>query len=149
MMEESKPPLKIEHIGIAVRDLTAAIKRYEELLSTRCYAIEEVPDQQVQTAFFRVGESKIELLASTTPDGPIARFLEKRGEGIHHLALKVQGLQVRLDEMAADGFELIDLVPRAGAEGFGIGFVHPHSTHGVLMEFCEGGAADGAPRETK
>lgn len=145
-MDEPTPPFRIEHVGIAVRDLTGAISRYERLLSTKCYAVEEVADQQVKTAFFRIGESKIELLASTTPDGPIARFIERRGEGIHHLALNVEGLQVRLDGMAAQGIELIDTVPRTGAEGFRIAFVHPHSTDGVLMEFCESGSESDTSR---
>jgi methylmalonyl-CoA/ethylmalonyl-CoA epimerase len=144
-MPEPKPPVRIEHVGIAVRDLTSAISRYEQLLSTRCYAVEEVADQQVRTAFFRIGESKIELLASTTPDGPIAKFIERRGEGVHHIALNVEGLQVTLDGLAAQGMELIDRIPRTGAEGFRIAFVHPHSTQGVLMEFCEGGSRTDTP----
>jgi len=125
-MGEVNPPLRIEHIGIAVKDLATAIATYERLLSVRCYGIEEVADQQVKTAFFRVGDSKIELLASTSPDGPIARFIERRGEGIHHIALNVNGLQVRLDGMAAAGVELIDRLGREGAEGLKIAFVHPH-----------------------
>jgi methylmalonyl-CoA/ethylmalonyl-CoA epimerase len=137
-MGDVNPPLRIEHVGIAVKDLASAIATYERLLSVRCYGIEEVADQQVKTAFFRVGDSKIELLASTSPDGPIARFIERRGEGIHHIALNVNGLQVRLDGMAAEGVELIDRLGRDGAEGLKIAFVHPHSTHGVLLEFCEG-----------
>jgi methylmalonyl-CoA/ethylmalonyl-CoA epimerase len=144
-MDGRRPPLKIEHVGIAVRDLEAAIATYERLLGVACYGVEEVADQQVKTAFFRVGESKIELLASTSGDGPIARFIERRGEGVHHIALNVSGLQVRLDGMAAEGVELIDRTGRGGAEGLHIAFVHPHSTHGVLLEFCEGSsAANGA-----
>jgi methylmalonyl-CoA/ethylmalonyl-CoA epimerase len=145
-MDEPRPPLRIEHVGIAVRDLPAAITRYEQLLSSRCYAVEEVTDQQVRTAFFRIGDSKIELLASTTPDGPIARFIERRGEGIHHIALNVEGLQLRLDGMAAQGMELIDRHPRTGAEGFRIAFVHPRAAHGVLLELCESGTGGEATR---
>ncbi len=129
-------PTQIEHIGIAVRALTEAIPVYEELLGTKCYAIEEVDDQKVKTAFFRVGETKIELLESTTPDGPVARFIEKRGEGIHHIALAVENVQSSIDALASAGFRMIDNTPKSGAEGLQIAFVHPHSTCGVLTEIC-------------
>ena len=129
-------PTHIEHIGIAVRDLEAAVKTYEKLLGTACYAIEEVPEQRVRTAFFRVGQTKIELLESTHPDGPVARFIEKRGEGIHHIALAVEQVQEALSNAADKGFRLIDQEPRSGAEGLQIGFIHPGSTSGVLLELC-------------
>ena len=129
-------PTHIEHIGIAVRDLERSVKTYEQLLGVKCYAIEEVADQHVRTAFFKLGETKIELLESTDPGGPIARFIEKRGEGIHHLALAVDRVEEALTEVSEKGFTLIDQEPRAGAEGLQIGFLHPRSTHGVLMELC-------------
>ncbi len=127
----------IEHIGIAVNNLEEAIKYYEEILGFKCYAIEEVKDQKVKTAFFRVGQTKIELLESTTEDGPIAKFVEKRGAGIHHLAFAVDGIDQALQEAKQKGIRLIDKQPRKGAEGLDIGFLHPKSTFGVLTEFCE------------
>lgn len=130
-------PTHIEHIGIAVRDLAAATRYYEEVLGLRCYGVEEVPDQKVRTAFFRVGETKIELLESTDPAGPVGRFIEKRGEGVHHIAFAVQDLASCLREAAAKGVELIDREPRPGAEGLAIAFLHPRSTGGVLTELCE------------
>lgn len=127
----------IEHIGIAVKSLADSIKYYEEVLGLKCYSIEEVPDQKVKTAFFRIGETKIELLESTSPDGPIGKFIEKKGEGIHHLAFAVDGLERQLDDAAAKGVQLIDARPRKGAEGLDIAFMHPRSTFGVLTELCE------------
>lgn len=129
----------IEHIGIAVRDLDAAIKYYEEVLGIPCYKTEVVADQYVKTAFFQAGQTKIELLESTTPDGTVAKFIEKRGEGLHHIAFKVNGLQASLDEAAEKGIRLIDSAPRAGADGLNIAFLHPKSTFGVLTELCEDG----------
>jgi methylmalonyl-CoA/ethylmalonyl-CoA epimerase len=130
-------PTHIEHIGIAVKDLEQAIKLYEQLLGTACYAVEEVADQKVRTAFFRVGQTKIELLASTAADGPVAKFIEKRGEGVHHIAYAVEGLPSVLKAMEAEGIQLVDKEPRRGAEGMQIAFVHPRSTLGVLTELCE------------
>ena len=127
----------IEHIGIAVKRLEDSIKYYEEVLGLTCYAIEEVPDQKVKTAFFRVGETKIELLESTAPDGPIGKFIEKKGEGIHHLAFAVTGLEGQLQDASTKGVQLIDQQPRKGAEGLNIAFLHPRSTFGVLTELCE------------
>ncbi len=127
----------IEHIGIAVKDLDSAINYYEGVLGLKCYAIEEVKDQKVKTAFFKVGQTKIELLESTDPEGPIGKFIEKKGEGIHHLAFKVNDLQNALNEAAEKDIRLIDAQPRKGAEGLNIAFLHPKSTHGVLTEFCE------------
>ena len=126
----------IEHIGIAVNDLNKAINYYEELLGIKCYAVEEVKDQKVKTAFFKIGETKIELLESTAPDGPIAKFIDKRGEGIHHLAFAVDDADKSLDEMDKKGVRVIDKVSRKGAEGLDIGFLHPKSTFGVLTELC-------------
>lgn len=130
-------PSHIEHIGIAVRSLEEAIPRFRLLLGAECYAVEEVTDQKVRTAFFRVGETKIELLESTAPDGPIGKFLEKRGEGIHHIAFAVSGLDGTLARLEGEGVQLIDRSGRAGAEGLRIAFLHPKSTHGVLTELCE------------
>ena len=130
-------PTHVEHIGIAVKDLEQAIAVYEKLLGTSCYAVEEVADQKVRTAFFRIGETKIELLASTAPDGPIAKFIEKKGEGIHHVAYAVAGLPSVLMTLESEGMQLVDREPRKGAEGMRIAFLHPRSTLGVLTELCE------------
>jgi len=127
----------IEHIGIAVKNLDEAIKYYENILGLKCYSIEEVADQKVKTAFFRVGETKIELLESTSPDGPIGKYIEKKGEGIHHIAFHTKNLQQALNEVADKGVRLIDSEPRKGAEGLDIGFLHPKFTGSVLTELCE------------
>lgn len=127
----------IEHIGIAVRNLDESISYYEEILGLKCYAIEEVTDQKVKTAFFKNGQTKIELLESTAPDGPIAKFIEKKGPGIHHLAFAVEGVNDALQEVKSKGIKLIDEHSRKGAEGLNIGFLHPATTQGVLTEFCE------------
>lgn len=126
----------IEHIGIAVKNLEESIKYYEDVLGLKCYAIEEVKDQKVKTAFFKIGEVKIELLESTDPQGPIGKFIEKKGSGVHHLAFKVEDVQSSLSKVKEKGVQLIDEKPRAGAEGLQIGFLHPKSTGGVLTEFC-------------
>ena len=130
-------PTHIEHLGIAVNNLEQAIPFYEKLLGTACYNIEEVPEQKVKTAFFRIGQTKIELLESTDPEGPIGKFLENKGPGVHHVAFAVEGLQATLEETEANGIRLIDKTPRKGAEGLNIAFLHPKSTLGVLMELCE------------
>ncbi len=127
----------IEHIGIAVKDLTESIKYYEEVLGLKCYAIEEVKDQRVKTAFFMLGQTKIELLESTDPEGPIGKFIEKKGEGVHHLAFAVEGIESALEELKEKGVQLVDQAPRKGAEGLDIAFLHPKSTRGVLTELCE------------
>jgi methylmalonyl-CoA/ethylmalonyl-CoA epimerase len=126
----------IEHVGIAVESLESAIPYYETLLEQKCYAIEEVADQKVKTAFFKIGETKIELLESTDPEGPIGQFLEKKGQGIHHLAFAVQDVNEALAEVKSKGIRLIDIEGRKGAEGLSIGFLHPKSTFGVLTELC-------------
>ena len=128
---------QIEHIGIAVKSLDASIPFYEEVLGLSCYTIEEVNDQKVKTAFFRIGETKLELLEATSPDSPIAKFIEKRGEGIHHIAFAVDDINKSLQDVENKGVRLIDKASRKGAEGLDIGFLHPTSTCGVLMEFCE------------
>lgn len=130
-------PTHIEHIGIAVKNLEESIKYYEEVLGLSCYKVEEVKDQKVKTAFFKVGQTKIELLESTEPDGPIGKFIEKRGEGLHHLAFAVNNIEKSLETVEEKGVRLIDKTPRKGAEGLHIGFLHPKSTFGTLTEFCE------------
>jgi methylmalonyl-CoA/ethylmalonyl-CoA epimerase len=126
----------IEHIGIAVKSIEESKKYYEEVLGLECYSIEEVEEQKVKTAFFKVGDTKIELLESTSPDGPIGKFIEKKGEGMHHLAFAVNNAQEALQDVGSKDVQLIDKVPRNGAEGLKIGFLHPKSTHGVLTELC-------------
>ena len=130
-------PSHIEHIGIAVKNLEASIEFYEKVLGLTCYSIEEVADQKVRTAFFMVGQTKIELLESTDPDGPIGKFIEKRGEGIHHIAFSVEKIEEQLLHAANSGVRLIDSEPRKGAEGLNIAFLHTKSTSGVLIELCE------------
>jgi len=127
----------IEHIGIAVKNLDESIKYYENILGLSCYAVEEVKEQKVKTAFFMIGQTKIELLESTDSEGPIGKFVEKKGEGIHHLAFAVKGIETTLNEAEKKGVQLIDKVPRKGAEGLDIAFLHPKSTGGVLTELCE------------
>lgn len=132
-------PTHIEHIGIAVKSLDESIPAFEQLLGTKCYAIEEVKDQKVKTAFFKVGQTKIELLEPTSPESTIAAFIEKNNGkgGMHHIAFAVEGIENQLAEAKAAGIRLIDETPRGGAEGLTIAFLHPKSTCGVLTEFCE------------
>ena len=127
----------IEHIGIAVKDLQTAIPYYEEVLGLKCYNIEEVTDQKVKTAFFKVGQTKIELLEPTSEESAVAKFMEKKGEGVHHIAFRVDNVANALAECESKGVQLIDKTPRKGAEGLNIAFLHPKSTAGVLTEFCE------------
>lgn len=127
----------IEHIGIAVKSLEEAIPFWENMLGLKCYAIEEVKDQKVKTAFFQIGQTKIELLETTDPEGPIGKFIEKKGAGLHHLALSVTNIEDNLKELEKKGVQLIDKIPRKGAEGLDIAFLHPKATQGVLIELCE------------
>ena len=127
----------IEHIGIAVKSLDKAIPFYEEILGLSCYSIEEIKDQKVKTAFFKIGQTKLELLEATAIDSPIAKFIEKRGEGVHHIAFSVNDINESLKNVESKGVRLIDKQARKGAEDLDIGFLHPASTLGVLMEFCE------------
>ncbi len=127
---------RIEHIGIAVENLQEAVAFFEKVYGLKCYAVEEVTDQKVRTAFFMVGETKIELLESTDPEGPVGRFIATKGQGIHHLAFCVDDVAGALAQVENQGIRLIDKTPRKGAEGLNIGFLHPKSTFGVLTEFC-------------
>jgi methylmalonyl-CoA/ethylmalonyl-CoA epimerase len=126
----------IEHIGIAVNSLEEAIPFYEEILGIKCYAIEEVAEQKVKTAFFMAGQTKIELLESTDPEGPIGKFIDKKGQGVHHLAFAVDNVNEALAELDSKEIQLIDKTSKKGAEGLNIGFLHPKSTLGVLTEIC-------------
>jgi len=126
----------IEHIGIAVNSIEESRVYYEQVLGLTCYALEEVVDQKVKTAFFKIGQTKIELLEPTSPDSPIAKFLEKKGPGIHHIAFATDDVNSALKEVESKGIQLIDKQSRAGAEGLQIGFLHPKSTEGVLTELC-------------
>lgn len=126
----------IEHIGIAVENMEEAIAYYENVLGLSCYAIEEVADQKVKTAFFQVGQTKVELLETTDPDGPIGKFIANRGPGLHHIAFAVDDVAESLQQAEDKGIRLIDKTPRPGAENLRIGFLHPKSTFGVLTEFC-------------
>lgn len=128
----------IEHLGIAVKSIDEALPYYENVLGLKCYNIETVEDQKVKTAFLKVGETKIELLEPTCPESTIAKFIEKRGMGVHHVAFAVEdGVANALTEAEAQGVQLIDKAPRKGAENLNIAFLHPKTTCGVLTELCE------------
>ena len=128
---------KVDHIGIAVKDLAAALKLYEEVLGLKSAGTEVVEEQKVKVAFLPTGDSEVELLESTAPDGPIAKYIAKNGEGIQHLAFRVENLEQILAELKEKGVRLIDEKPRYGAGGAKIAFLHPKSTFGVLIELCE------------
>lgn len=128
---------KIDHIGIAVRNLENALHIFKDLLGMQYTGQEVVPDQEVKVAFLPIGESEIELLESTSPEGNIAKFIEKKGEGIHHIALQVDDLESVLGDLEKKGVRLIDQKPRYGAGGARIAFIHPKSTNGILIELCE------------
>lgn len=127
----------IEHLGIAVKSIEESLPYYEQVLGLKCYNIEEVPDQKVKTAFFKVGQTKIELLEPTSEESTIAKFIEKKGEGIHHIAFNVPSVSEALAEAESKGVRLIDKAPRGGAEKLNIAFLHPKSTCSVLTELCE------------
>ncbi|HEA47326.1 MAG TPA: methylmalonyl-CoA epimerase [bacterium] len=129
--------MKINHIGIAVKSIEEALKFYSERLGLESKEVVEVPEQKVKVIALQIGESRIELLESTSPDSPIAKFLEKRGEGIHHIAFEVTDIEKRLEELKEKGIRLIDEKPRQGAHGTRIAFIHPKSTQGVLIELVE------------
>ena len=127
----------IEHLGIAVKSLEEAIPYWENVLGLKCYAIEEVADQKVKTAFFKIGQTKIELLEPTSEDSTFAKYFEYRGVGFHHMALACENIGEQLADAEAQGVRLIDKTPRNGAEGLTIAFLHPKSTQGILTELCE------------
>ncbi|MDX1601959.1 MAG: methylmalonyl-CoA epimerase [Salinimicrobium sediminis] len=127
----------IEHIGIAVKDLEAANEVYSKLLCTESYKSEKVRSEGVETSFFKVGLNKIELLAATSEDSPIAKFIEKRGEGIHHIAFEVEDIRAEMKRLKEEGFELISKRPKKGADNKLVAFLHPKSANGVLVELCQ------------
>ena len=128
---------KIEHIGIAVRNFEVSVPLYEKLLNTNCYKQELVASEKVNTAFFKVGESKIELVCSTDPEGVIARYIDKKGEGIHHIAYEVEDIYAEMACMQQEGFTLLQDAPKRGADNKWVVFLHPKTTNGVLIEFCQ------------
>ena len=128
---------KIEHIAIAVKSLSNSIPLFEKLLGSPCYKIEEVESEQVKTAFFETGESKIELLEGQDPDGVISKFIEKKGEGMHHIAFGVDDIKEKIKSLKHEGFEFISEIPKKGADNKWIVFLHPKCTNGVLIELCQ------------
>ena len=129
--------LKIEHIGIAIKELSASVPLFEQLLNTPCYKTESVASEGVNTAFFQTGEAKIELLEATREDSPIAKFIVKKGEGIHHIAFEVENIEAELKRLSALGFELLNDTPKTGADNKLVCFLHPKTTNGVLIELCQ------------
>ncbi len=127
---------KIEHLGIAVKDLNVSIPLYEKLFQTPCYKTEAIESEGVKTAFFQIGESKIELLEASNPDSPIAKFLEKRGAGFHHVAFEVSDIDEEIERLSNEGFQLIHTSPKDGADNKRIAFLHPKSSDGLLVELC-------------
>lgn len=130
-------PVVVDHIGVAVKNLDDALGFWEKSLGLKCAGVEEVAEQKVKTAFLPLADTEVELLEATAPDSPVAAFIEKKGEGVHHIAIRVENLEEALEEMKSRGLRLIDEKPRYGAGGAKIAFVHPRSTGGVLLELCE------------
>ncbi|SHJ08860.1 methylmalonyl-CoA epimerase [Lutispora thermophila] len=128
---------KVDHIGVAVNNLEESVKFYEEILGLKLHGIETVEEQKVKVAFLPIGDTEIELLEATTPDSPIAKFIEKKGQGVQHVAFRVENIEEALEEMRRLGIQLIDEKPRYGAGGARIAFLHPKSTNGLLVELCE------------
>lgn len=129
--------LKIEHIGIAVKNLTTSNTIFEKLFGAAHYKIEEVPSEFVNTSFFQIGDSKIELLEATDPSSPIAKFIEKRGEGIHHIAFEVADIYAEMKRLEGEGFTILNPTPKRGADNKLVCFLHPKGTNGVLIELCQ------------
>jgi methylmalonyl-CoA/ethylmalonyl-CoA epimerase len=127
---------KIEHIGIAVKDLATSVPLFEKLLNSQCYKTEKVETEQVNTAFFKTGTSKVELLESTDPNGVIARFIAKKGEGLHHIAFEVADIETEMERLKKEGFILLNDKPKSGADNKLVCFLHPKTTNGVLIELC-------------
>ncbi|MEX0719353.1 MAG: methylmalonyl-CoA epimerase [Balneolaceae bacterium] len=130
--------MKIEHLGIAVKDLKAATKTYELLLNISPYKSETVESEKVETVFFQTGESKIELLGATEKNSVIAKYIEKKGEGLHHIAFEVEDIYAELDRLRSEGFTILNEKPKEGADNKLVAFVHPKDNHGVLVELCQG-----------
>ena len=128
--------LKVEHIGIAVRELSQSVPLFEKLLNTSCYKTEQVESEQVATAFFKTGDTKIELLESSHTEGVIARFIEKKGEGLHHIAFEVEDIEAEMKRLTGEGFILLNDTPKPGADNKLVCFLHPKGTNGVLIELC-------------
>ena len=128
--------LKVEHIGIAVRELSKSVPMFEKLLNTSCYKTEAVESEQVSTAFFKTGDTKIELLESSSAEGVIARFIDKKGEGIHHIAFEVADIEAEMKRLVGEGFVLLNEQPKRGADNKLVCFLHPKNTNGVLIELC-------------
>jgi methylmalonyl-CoA/ethylmalonyl-CoA epimerase len=128
--------MKVEHIGIAVHDLGKSMQLFQKLLNTPCYKTEQVASEQVTTAFFKTGDTKIELLESSNPEGVIARFIEKKGEGIHHIAFEVADIEAEMKRLVSEGFVLLNEKPKPGADNKLVCFLHPKNTNGVLIELC-------------
>ena len=129
--------LRIEHIGVAIKELSASLPLFEQLLNTPCYKTETVVNEGVNTAFFQTGEAKIELLEATREDSPIAKFIAKKGEGIHHIAFEVENIEAEMKRLSALGFELLNDTPKNGADNKLVCFLHPKTTNGVLIELCQ------------
>jgi methylmalonyl-CoA/ethylmalonyl-CoA epimerase len=129
--------LKVEHIGIAVKDMQNAVSLFEKLLNTSCYKTELVESENVNAAFFKKGETKIELLASTDPNGVIAKFIDRKGEGMHHIAFDVADIKAEMKRLQGEGFVLLNEEPKPGADNKLVCFLHPKGTNGVLIELCQ------------
>ena len=128
---------QVEHIGIAVKNLDISIPLFEMLLNTNCYKTETVDSENVKTAFFQTGSTKIELLESSTIDGVISKFIEKKGEGIHHIAFEVADIEAEMKRLSNEGFQLLNEIPKKGADNKLVCFLHPKGTNGVLIELCQ------------
>lgn len=129
--------MKIEHIGIAVKNLEEAVRTYEKLLNSKCYKRETVESEKVETAFFKTGESKVELLGASEAGSVIEKYIEKRGEGIHHIAFEVDDINAELNRLRNEGFTVLNEKPKRGADNKWVAFVHPKDNHGVLVELCQ------------
>jgi methylmalonyl-CoA/ethylmalonyl-CoA epimerase len=129
--------LKVEHIGIAVRTLADSVPLFEKLLNSQCYKTEQVESEKVNTAFFKTGDTKVELLESIDPTGVISKFIEKKGEGLHHIAFEVKDIEVEMERLKNEGFVLLNDKPKKGADNKLVCFLHPKNTNGVLIELCQ------------
>jgi len=129
--------IKIDHIGIAVKNLSTSISIFETLMATACYKVEEVDSEKVTTAFLKNGETKVELIEGSEPDGVIARFIEKKGEGLHHIAFEVEDIYVEMERLKKEGFILLSEQPKNGADNKLVCFLHPKTTNGLLIEICQ------------